>query len=1218
MKKTKISIPEEAFDTINTKYPADSARVSNDSFTAGTKNLETSVNGDITKRKGGVTYSDLPTPPRDQYEAIFSDGAHHLLTVDNGTLRYSTGDGIANVALAGLAATLNNEFATTQDRVYFSNGITQKVYDRTTLYGGVPYLFPTNTIKNIGAIAPTSAPTVAVAAGGAIPIGAYTYKVTFLYYDFEESNGGLSSTVATTTAGNQTVNLTAIPVGGYGVTARKVYRDLNSDGIYVLVGVIPNNTTVTFADTLAAGFTPIPDDQGLPPSFTLISLYLDRLFVSGILGDPYTIAFSAVGTPDIYPAFNTIECNQEDPITGTVVYLDRLIVFNRRSMGQILGHTSDSFRYASIQGSVGCVDNRSIQTRVIDGVPILVWLSDKGFYAYNGNSVVYISDVIEDLINSNIQQALIQKGKRTQSDYTSFSQGVKSDGINIESNPGTILTKGPYWDTGAHPAATLDEQTNPKKVWDTKAEWIAGTTKTNIALESSNSIKVPTRFAPTLASGSLSGTATVVGSTVKLPTVADRDLFLQKMLKPYVFEGPIPYIYGALIGNSFTYGDGSEWGQRFTVEASGVLSSLNIFLPQLVPPNAANQYSIEIRNEISSNPGGTLWATTYTTSVAVGQYAEFIPTNSQTYNPNLNVTAGNYWLVIKMVTPQIMDFWPVLSPLETAPGPVRIRYGGNWVDPATLYFFSNQYKATILSGLTTRTADEVRGIPFFIKFTQTPIPSTGQWLSPIHDTFSTSITPSLTIGHTGTYVNGTFYSGLTTVGSTTTVEGSDIFNFSGGPETTSIVTNLNGSQAVTPALSKRYWRVRVQLNSSDSRVTPIVGTPTLKFTQIGLWESEVIDTTLDSTVYDSFTQTYVAPVGTSAIFKVATSASPVGPWTFVTFGSHVVRQYMKVQATLTTDITNGLTPEITAIGTTWTLISSFESEKIDTGVTPSGWDVFQASYIENGGSVTFYMRSATTSGGLNAQPYVQVYSGDFPDSSILPKQWVQWKAILTAHADQLPSISSVAVSWFIGNNKSIRCASLFFNKNYYVALAELESLYNNTMFVLDFQGKWRIFKDIEVSTMSYFFNAPYYGDALTGEVVRFLEGLSDQGDPIELDIRTKAFDGSTQYNDNEEKIKILDYVIMVCVNTGAAFDCHYSTDDGMTFNPLYDTSGNNTWSTLSDGKQVYKYLRPRYTVSIPQGRTLLLKVHNNDTKEVQVKSLKAEMFVREQPPIITG
>jgi hypothetical protein len=301
------------------------------------------------------------------------------------------------------------------------------------------------------------------------------------------------------------------------------------------------------------------------------------------------------------------------------------------------------------------------------------------------------------------------------------------------------------------------------------------------------------------------------------------------------------------------------------------------------------------------------------------------------------------------------------------------------------------------------------------------------------------------------------------------------------------------------------------------------------------------------------------------------------------------------------------------------VVSNFISPAIDTGVDPSGWDIFQSSYSTNGGTIQLQMRSATTQLGLASATWYNVTNGEFPTSSLPTDQWVQWKLIITSDVNAVPILNSTTIGWFVGTDvQSIRCASIFYDKNYYVALAEFEQDKNNLLYVLDFTGKWRLFKDLNIATLSYFFNNPYYGDADNGKMVRFLEGTSDQGNPIELDVRTKAFDGSTQWTDNEDKVKVLDHVILSVANTGATFDCHYSIDDGMTFNPLYDTSGNNSWTTITDGREVKKYLRPRYTVSIPQGRTIMVKVHNSDTKEVQLKSIKLEAFTREQPPIITG
>lgn len=1199
MKKVKISIPEEDFGTLNTKYPADSSKVSNDSFTAGTKNIETSVKGVITKRKGGVTYSTLPTPPRDQYEAIFSDGVRHLLTVDNGNLRYTSGDGNETLVLAGLTPTLNFEFATTQDKVYFGNGIQKKVYDKVTSYGGVAYTFPTQTTKNMGAQAPSSALSgVGAGSGSGVAAGSYKYKVTFVYYDSTESNGGPESAVVTIGA-PEDISLSSIPVGGYGVTQRKIYRASSTDSYtqYLLVAVVNNNTAVIATDATGTGLTPLPIDQGTPPDFTLISLYLDRLFLAGVAGDPYFIFYSEVGLPDVYPALNYIPCNQEDPITGIVVYLDRLIVFNRRSMGQILGKTSDQFRYAPIQGSIGCVDNRTIQTRVIDGVPVLVWLSDKGFYAYNGNSIVYISDVIEDQVNSNIQQSVIQKNRISHSDYAIFTAGTSSDGINLEANQGTITTKGPYWDTGVHPLATYEDQTNPKKIFDTEDEWEDGTTQSNIVTSSDGLVKVPIQNQYNVADGS--------GTNIVL---ADPNISLA--INTYdadINNGTVPYTgsRGELFASSSV--SPKSWGQRFEIIRSGTLTSANALSPRhtstLNYPSGVT-LRVSIYNEVGGSPSGELYGSNFT-------YTSIPPSGfNMTISPNLNLSTGFYWLVVTAITDVGTNFFPLVltgsvpywsSTLKTKTAT------GSWVLPSALGVHG-QIKAG------TSIGSYPNSLPYSITFIQTAVPVTGQWISAIHDTETTNLTSTVSIAHAGLFQSGTFLSGSASGTSITTLQASDDPLFVVGV-ISELVNNLNGSYN-TALSNKRYWRVVINLSTPDNRVGVTVTAPLIKFSTMGTWESEVLDCTSDVSVYQNLTTISTLPSGTSVTTKIATSTVPTGPWTFVTFGSHTVRQYAKLQLVLTTDSGNTVTPSVSSLLFSWSTVATFISDEIDIGTTPAGWDIFQASFSTNSGTVVFSMRSAATSGALSGATWYTVTNGEFPTSSLPTLQWVQWRAVITSTPDQVPTIDSVTIGWFVGTaTQGIRAASIFYDKNYYVSLSEFENDYNNIVFVLDFEGKWRVFRDLNIATLSYFFNNPYFGDAVSGNIVKFLEGTSDEGDPIELDVYTKAFDGSSQYTDNEDKVKVLDHVIIDCANTGATFDCSYSVDGGETFNLLYDTSGNNSWVT---GTVPFKYLRPRYVTTIPQGYSLMIRIHNNDTNEVEINSMKAVAFVREQPPIITG
>lgn len=519
MKKVQVNIAPKDWGHLITKYYPSSKRLTFADFTAGTVNIDTDVTGSITKCKGSIKYNQtaLAAPLKDQFEAIFSDGARHLLAVQSGEIKYSSGDTIFNTVVngTGFSSGANFEFATTQDRVYGGNASDDPiVYDRATSYGGVVYTAP--RVRDMGAQAPGSAAVAgAPTAGGNVPNGAHTYKITFVYYDFEESNGSPVSGAQTAGAGNNTIPLSSIPIGGYGVTARKIYRD-NNDGLYLHIATLADNTTTVFSDTINVGLTPteIPEFNNAPPSFGLVTLWLDKLWFAKVPGDPYTLFYSESGQPDIVRPENQILCNQEDPITAFVVYFDRLIVFNRRSMGQILGKTADSFRYAAIPSSVGCVDNRTLQIRVVEGVPILIWLSDRGFYTYDGNAINYISDEIEDLVNFNIQQALQQRGANSQSTQTQFQGGTASPGIDLTSVPGSITTKG--YANGSSAVGT-----NPRRNFDDQTDWESGLTQTNIVTQDgTNQLKAPTRAEFAVADGDLTTLINDAG-VLKIPLSTD-------------------------------------------------------------------------------------------------------------------------------------------------------------------------------------------------------------------------------------------------------------------------------------------------------------------------------------------------------------------------------------------------------------------------------------------------------------------------------------------------------------------------------------------------------------------------------------------------------------------------------------------------------------------------------------------------------------------------
>lgn len=90
------------------------------------------------------------------------------------------------------------------------------------------------------------------AAPGNLSAGAYRYRATFVTADGETEGGVVSSAVTVSAPGtNGQIALSAIPLGGALVTARKLYRTAANGSDYLLLATIANNTATTYTDNIA-------------------------------------------------------------------------------------------------------------------------------------------------------------------------------------------------------------------------------------------------------------------------------------------------------------------------------------------------------------------------------------------------------------------------------------------------------------------------------------------------------------------------------------------------------------------------------------------------------------------------------------------------------------------------------------------------------------------------------------------------------------------------------------------------------------------------------------------------------------------------------------------------------------------------------------------------------------------------------------------------------
>lgn len=1157
MEKLTTNIPQTKWGTIKSKYKPESNYVSINEFTSGSYNFITNNTGAVEKRPTSVEYNPiaLTNVGKDQFEAIFANGVHHLLFMDGGDLKYTTGDGVMSTADTGYTTNANMEYQMFQNRVYFDNGVDNPaVYDLTASYGGVTYTPP--QVKDMGAQPPGSAVTFGADTGTGLT-GSFHYKVTFLYYGEEESNGGPAS--ALHTVANKTINLTAVPVGGYGVTARKIYRDAN-DGVYVLVGTISDNTTTTFADSTTAGTTPIPTANNTPPIFRYIALNLSRLWVAGVSGTPNTIYWSNPGLPDIFDPDNFIECNPGDPIQAIYVYQGITVVLNRHSVGQITGTTDDTFAYQQVPGSVGCTDNRSIQIRTISGVPILVWLSDRGIYGFNGSSVEYLSDDIEDEVNLNIQQSNFVNGAVSQSTAADWAAGTSSPGIDLASNPGTITT------------------INPTRIFESQADWETGTLTNLATVNTGNAIQVPTRFVTSLASGTLGGNAILSGVNLTLPTIPDS----VGLLTSDSGNTAQPWTNGMSVG---TTSGPDAIAQSFSVPFAGTVTSLTYSFT--IGSNVGGTYIVYIwTNNNFNQPGTIIWQ-----SSPIAFSSGFNVNVSGTVTPGQSIAAGSY-------------FWGIIasgSGVRTIES-VKIGTITSGTAPANTICSNRvpQGGSPFVDWGPAKTGPSGSVIPAFnwqLNFSQTAISSSGTWTSTTYDSKSVSSAVSASVINSATYPTST--------SATLFVDESNDPTMTTGLSTFS-QANPNGTYS--PGLSgKRYWRLRYSIATTDNRRAPTLAVPELRFNTTGIWVSPAIETTLDGTSFISLPAVTNVPVGTSVLVQIRTSLDGMSWSAYSDISTATINRYAQIRITLTATSDDSSTASVTSVQLNWNLSSTFTSSIIDIGVVPTGWGIFQDVAATNGGTETFSMRSAASSGAIPGATFYTVTNGNFPNTSILPLQFTQWKVVLAATPNHLPTVDSVTINYVTGVNQSpIRVASLFFNKTYYLAAAETGQTANNVVIVYDFEGNWRIFRDVNINSLSLFFNAPYFLDSVRKHLYQWLIPPTGISENITMDFRTKAFDlGDTN------RLKCVRSMCVIGINTGTTVHAYYSVDRGATWIEMLNSFGVTGFTTSTDGNKFDEYFVPDYDLgATTSGTTIMFRVTSTDAFPCTILSLDAVLYYR--------
>jgi hypothetical protein len=345
------------------------------------------------------------------HQFILSSGTKHLLSVCNNSgdtnayiSRYET-DTWETKSDYALTASTKTRFVTYLDTVVALNG-TEKFASEDG---------DTWVSDSLGTPTACTA-TLAGDGAGNVTDGEHIYKITYVTSEGETEGGTASNTVTVSdNSSDGKVDLTSIPTGGTGCTARKIYRTKAGGSVYYLLATISDNTTTTYEDNIADGSLPtttVPetDTTGTPldignfPIGKYAIEWNSRVYTAGVTDNEDRLYFSSTPTDYIISwtgagsGYIDIEPYEgQGTITALAKVPGYLLIFKERALKRWNGQTT----YPDDLSTLGT----NSQESVVLGKRTVYYFSSGhaesvGFYETNGEESRKISRPIQGIIDA--------------------------------------------------------------------------------------------------------------------------------------------------------------------------------------------------------------------------------------------------------------------------------------------------------------------------------------------------------------------------------------------------------------------------------------------------------------------------------------------------------------------------------------------------------------------------------------------------------------------------------------------------------------------------------------------------------------------------------------------------------------------------------------------------------------------------------------------------
>lgn len=252
----------------------------------------------------------------------------------------------------------------------------------------------------------------------------------------------------------------------------------------------------------------------------------------------------------------------------------------------------------------------------------------------------------------------------------------------------------------------------------------------------------------------------------------------------------------------------------------------------------------------------------------------------------------------------------------------------------------------------------------------------------------------------------------------------------------------------------------------------------------------------------------------------STNWSSLVAWSTGSYPTSPFGRYMRYKLTLTLQSSGTALPYIEDVTfSARSATGAYTSQIKDRGaVTVNGH--FEANYILDGGSMTFWVRTATSAAMVLSQPWTQQTPFTTMAGSTDPFFQAQTRFQIYA-ATQNPTLYDFTDFWNTGGVRPTMPAEVYRDRYhlFYTTSSEADAR-NTKVALIQRNGKWTFFDGITGASACLYRNKFLVGDSqATGRVFQLYSGHDDAGAEIETLLRLKDYDGGDE--DAEKKFEYL-------------------------------------------------------------------------------------------------